>query len=89
MFINLLLPNYPLLQINNNSVEAANRLIVLNYLLELILGCNCVIEKRIQSGESLGSRPVRQEKYLLKKYGPDLKQLLSNDKLSIWMIEFY
>ncbi|TAF25647.1 MAG: hypothetical protein EAZ70_09805 [Runella slithyformis] len=33
MFINLLLPNYPLLQIKNNSIAAANRLFLPNYLL--------------------------------------------------------
>ncbi len=32
MFINLLLPNYPLLQIKNNIMAAANRLFLPNYL---------------------------------------------------------
>ncbi|TAF93297.1 MAG: hypothetical protein EAZ32_19415 [Cytophagia bacterium] len=33
LFINLLLPNYPLLQIKNNSMAAANRLFLPNYLM--------------------------------------------------------
>ncbi|TAG18608.1 MAG: hypothetical protein EAZ32_13325 [Cytophagia bacterium] len=36
MFINLLLPNYPLLQIKNNSVAAANRLFLPKHLFVLI-----------------------------------------------------
>lgn len=57
------------------------------HVLELIASCNFMIEKLLLSGESPDSLSVRQERHLLRKYCTDLNQILSNDRLSIRVVE--
>lgn len=57
------------------------------HVLELIASCNFMIEKLLLSGESPDILSVRQEKHLLKKYCKDLNRILSNDRLSIRVVE--
>ncbi|TAG37441.1 MAG: hypothetical protein EAZ32_15355 [Cytophagia bacterium] len=45
MFINLLLPNYPLLQIKNNIIAAANRLFLPNYLFTVMAYKDFTLER--------------------------------------------
>jgi hypothetical protein len=56
-------------------------------LLELIEGCNRMIENLQDAGNKEGGLAIKQERHLRKKYTDDLNHLLKNYKLKVTELE--
>ena len=56
-------------------------------LLELIEGCNRMIENLQQAGDKESGLAMKQEKHLRKKYTDELNHLLKNYKLKVTALE--